>query len=532
VIADRSLYAICRAWQLQAEPGIFIAGIQREEIPVRNKLLIVHGYSDGSESFVGLQSFLKVRAGYGDDEIFFVDYTSMDDETTYHDIAAKLDRDCRKRFKGERIDVVCHSTGALVVRGWLALHNERARLRTPDGEKLPPCPVERLICFAPANFGSDLAVLGQSFLSKFRTTLFNNNSQSEDAFETGKVLLQGLEPASPFQWMLSMLDLHSEHTTYFSPDQPEERRCYPFVIAAGNSYTGLQAQLIKQRAMPGTDGTVRIPGTSLNTRKCTLDFREDASPDLYWHPEKKFAKIPFAVCMGFNHGSIIDPDTDGFSFDDGPGALALRALGVDSNEKYAQVAGEFDKAMASNYKRAEGVAQRCYQQFFFKVRDDVDSPVSDYYIDFFVMGEDGKPIADLTASFDEYIQAAFSRHSVDSSHRCLLLDCTQLEQLDKELTERKAKLMMQVNGISHSPDVKYYPQTFMVYDPEEDVEIYFLCPNTTTLVDIVLNRRQVDRMVVLKDSALRPLTFASRVPTVAEALGGRADLLPRAGDGN
>jgi hypothetical protein len=66
-----------------------------------------------------------------------------------------------------------------------------------------PCPVHRLLCFAPANFGSDLAALGQSFLAKFRTTFFNNHSHKEDFLESGKAVLQGLEPASPFQWELS-----------------------------------------------------------------------------------------------------------------------------------------------------------------------------------------------------------------------------------------------------------------------------------------------------------------------------------------
>ena len=63
-----------------------------------------------------------------------------------------------------------------------------------------PCPVHRLLCFAPANFGSDLAAMGQSFLGKFRTTFFNSHARKQDFLESGKAVLQGLEPASPFQW--------------------------------------------------------------------------------------------------------------------------------------------------------------------------------------------------------------------------------------------------------------------------------------------------------------------------------------------
>jgi pimeloyl-ACP methyl ester carboxylesterase len=486
------------------------------------KLLIVHGYSDGSKSFLGLADFFQRRAGYAKEDIYFIDYTSMDDETTYYDLADKLDSDYRRVSKGERIDVVCHSTGSLVVRAWLALHNERAFQRDP--ERLPACPIKRLLCFAPANFGSDLAVLGQSFLSKFRTTFFNEFSTSKNAFETGKVLLQGLEPASPFQWELSMYDLHGKNT-YFSETPRADRQCYPFVFAAADSYGGLQADLIKQRGMPGTDGTVRIPGTSLNTRKCTLDFPDDGPPELYWHPETKWPHIPFGVFAGFNHGSIVNPATDGFFGDHGPGPLAIRALNVNTPAEYKELAVEFDKKTVLNYQRAQGNAGKRFQQFFFKVRDDVNQAVHDFYIDFHVVGQNGKVVRDLTLKFDKLLKASFCRHSVDASHRCLLLDCSDLEKFDQDLDEANARLVLQVDGTSGLPDVTYRRQTFEVYDPKtwQEGETSFLWPNTTTLVDIVLNRQQAEGMVVLKDSEFKPIPLGP-LPNDTPLSEGRAEL--------
>ena len=252
-------------------------------------LLIVHGYSDGSTSFTALRDFFVGQGLYDRNKVFFVDYSSMDDQATFRDFASKLDADYQAQFAGKRIDVACHSTGSLVVRTWLALHLERARLR----EVSQQCPVHRLLCFAPANFGSDLATLGQSFLGKFRSTFFNSNSHRGDFMESGKEVLRGLEPASPFQWELSGYDLHGAYT-YFNPKVREEDRCYPFVFAASTGYTGLEAKLVPKRAMPGTDGTVRIAGTSLNTRLCTLDFLESGA-DLSWRDETKFSHIPFCV---------------------------------------------------------------------------------------------------------------------------------------------------------------------------------------------------------------------------------------------
>ena len=488
------------------------------------KLLIVHGYSDGSTSFTGLRDFFIQKGGYKESHTHFVDYTSMDDGTTYRDLADKLDTDYRTHFASDRVDVVCHSTGALVVRAWLVLRNERSRRRAGEKGVLLPCPVQRLICFAPANFGSDLALLGQSFLSKFRTTFFNSHSHDEDRFETGKALLQGLEPASPFQWELSMYDLHGQNT-YFSPQQRADQRCYPFVLSAGTGYTGLQAKLIKERAKPGTDGTVRIPGTGLNTRLCTLDFPDDQEAKLLWYDETKFEHIPFAIFAGFNHGSIIDPGAPGFLAEDGPGTLALQALTVNSNERYKEVYDLFKQAMESNYGRTEGDDRRCFQQFFFKLRDDVDLPVPDYYVDFHVVQRDGTPNEELTVVFDEYFKASFYRHSVDPSHRVMLVDCSKLEEFRDLLRQQGGRLMIEINGVSACPSVKYGPQRFEVYDPEKEYKISFLHPNTTTLIDLVLNRQQIERMLVIRGADSQPLKRVLVAAGEAEKFRGRAELI-------
>ena len=91
------------------------------------KMLIVHGYSDGSASFTGLRDFFIASGPYRAEDVFLVDYASMDDEATYEDFADKLDADYERLFGAarERIDVACHSTGALVVRAWLALRRGR-----------------------------------------------------------------------------------------------------------------------------------------------------------------------------------------------------------------------------------------------------------------------------------------------------------------------------------------------------------------------------------------------------------------------
>lgn len=486
------------------------------------KMLIVHGYSDGSGSFTDLGDFFVNHAGYEAEDIFYLDYASMDDEATFRDFADKLDADYQDRFKGERIDVACHSTGSLVVRAWLAMHYIRNKSRKQSLK----CPVHTLLMFAPANFGSDLARLGQSFLGKFRSTFFNSNSFKEDRLESGKRVLEGLEPASPFQWELSSVDLHGEG--YFNPKAAADERCYPFVMAAGESYGGIQGKLIKARSLPGTDGTVRISGTSLNTNKVTLSFRPSGKVQLTWHPVVKYPQIPFCVFAGYNHGSIVHPSRDmrKFKAKNGPGSLALEALRVNSMTKYRKMVTRFEESDAANFRSLPKKHQSKYQQFFFRVRDDIDLKVEDYYIDFYVLRPDETTDAKLTEQFAKKFETTFYSHSADPSYRVMMMNCTQLESFVTVLQQQRARLVFDVTAKPPLPNVTYRRGYYVVYDGTKTVhERTLIATNCTTLVDVVLNRDQGSKLAQLKDSQMRP-ALEERVLT-SDVATGRATLLKR-----
>ena len=485
------------------------------------KLLIVHGYSDGSTSFKELGDYFIKENVYARADVYYVDYASMDDQATFRDFADKLESEYRrlqkdgKIGKAERIDVACHSTGALVTRAWLVLHRERAHQLKDDD---PPCPVDRLLMFAPANFGSDLAGLGQSVLGRIRST-FNKNSRKGQYLESGHNVLQGLEPASPIQWELSAVDLHSEQT-YFKPTDDEAYSCYPFVFAAGQGYTGWETQIVKSRKKPGTDSTVRICGTSLNTRKCTVEFVPDdglvphdehekaqlSRGKLFWHPEHKFKQIPFAVFKGLNHGSVVNPRAKAFKQYVGP--LAVKVLNsVKSPGTYKSVLPEFKAASERSYSELKGAAKDKYQQFFFRVRDDVDLKVDDWFMDFSVWtptktaegATTWKRHSKLTTKFDREFESKFYQHSADTSCRALMLNCTSLESFVAELAAAKSTLILNISARSNVRGVRYRRGQFFVADgsalfPRKD-KFRFMYPNTTTLVDVILDRLQPDSML-------------------------------------
>jgi hypothetical protein len=472
------------------------------------KILILHGYSDGATSFTGLRDFFQAN-GYARENVFLLNYASMDDQSQFSDFADKLDEDYEKQFAGERIDIACHSTGSLVARLWLDLHYARQKAA---GKTKPRSPVEHLLMFAPANFGSDLAEMGQSFLGKFRSTFFNSNRKPGDFLESGKYVLQGLEPASPFQWDLSSRDLHGEG--FFNPDLGDGNVCYPFVFAAGRAYGGLQARVIKDRKKPGTDGTVRICGTSLNTRKCVVDFCQRAVNPV-WLEERKFESIAFAIFGGFNHGSIIEHTE---AFVKGPGKWALKALEVSSRVNYAKFTAESEEFTRRSYDGDP------YQQFFFRVRDDVGLPVSDFYIDFYAQLPDGSVHEKLTLEFDRAFEVEFYRHSADPSCRALLLNLVALRAYFKRLKAAKARLVFDVCAISPIKEVRYLPAFATVFEESANAdEPSFLYENTTTLVEIVLNRIATDQVLHLVNFDLKALSLPATDATTS--VSGRARLI-------
>lgn len=484
-----------------------------------NKLLIVHGYSDQSATFEGLAHFLRHQGIYRD--IRYINYDSLDDQATFQDYADRLNDIYTSEYGNERIDILCHSTGSLVVRAWLALRRQRQLRR---GTSLD-MPVERLYLFAPANFGSDLATLGQSFWNRARRFLSMGNDSDQDGdspWEVGKRILQGLEPASPEQWFLSQLDLHGgPQAGYFGV---EPNPCFAFVFAAGRVEKFLGDRIISASVKPGTDATVRICGTSLNTRKYVfrpVNSDLDTAP-LTLDVGNKAQRIPFTVFYDLNHTSIIggrlNPgqlvgEDEYLHIDQSWSPLPLfkAAQTVTTLEQYAAVAQQFaavdeqnyqnwqrDQAFAQDFSDAEDLQKYRdrYQQIFFRFGDDVDDEVSEVFIDFYVYDSGDQPHRTLTHELDEIIFQAseFYAHSVRKSHRVVLFNYDRWLQFRDQLDALNAKVILEIYAEPTSRSAYYERCRRVIYDPSwpaahQEGQMFFY-PNTTTLVEVVLNRRQ------------------------------------------
>lgn len=500
-------------------------------------LFIIPGYSDEDFSFIPLRNLLIKQGLYQQDKIKSIEYASMDDQIDFPDFAHKLDREYEKFIEGHhtntRIDILAHSTGSLVVRSWLYLRRKRQQARN---QKLD-VPVEHFFLFAPANFGSDLACIGRSSLNSARVSFMKIrdkiNAQEEsqrktlrgnqDLFETGRKVLQGLEPASPVQWQLSIGDLHCE--TYFGPNDPSGQCCYPFVFSAGSpkekKNIWRKFHFINPLYKDGTDNTIRIAGTSLNTRFLRLRSNQETS-HIEWDSElidkerkssgfRKFQDIPLAIYKEYDHCGIINGKrTDNHGTEENKPLTAerwlpfedlKRSLSVKTEGEFSEVADIFkkrtNKYIQSKCKRKKRKRNKggVYQQFFFKAIDNTGQDIDDFDIDFVVQETETKELAvDETQCIHETLNKAYEihNHSVDSSNKMLMLgNITDIESRLKELKSGKQVVMI-VKAQGPYNGITYGEAEFVIYKPDGSHlnrnDISFFHPFTTTLVEIVLDR--------------------------------------------
>jgi hypothetical protein len=194
---------------------------------------------------------------------------------------------------------------------------------------------------------------------------------------------------------------------------------------------------------------------------------------------------------------------------------------------YEQLADRFDEVATWNHERLPAERQAKFQQFFFRVQDDVDHVVEDYHIDFHVEGADGEPHEELTLRFDQDFESHITTHSTTRSHRVFMMNCTRLDEFAAELTRHGARLVLEITGVSPLPDVRYVTSRFVAFDPATPPppgQPNLLFPNTTTLINVALNRMQTERLLSIDPPAASV--------TVAEAadlpLTGRAKLIAKA----
>lgn len=430
-------------------------------------IVIVHGWSDKAQSFKKLGSFLGEQFNTTPHVINVADWLSMDDDVTFADIALAMDRAWKNAgLPGEprSVDVVVHSTGALVVRDWMTTFH------TPES-----VPIRRFLMLAPANFGSQLAHKGNSFIGRVYKGW-------KSGLQTGRKILHGLEVGSPYTWDLAQKDLFTAPARrWYGQD-----RILATVLVGNKGYTGISSIANE----PGGDGVVRISTANLNTLQLELTFAQ-GNPT----PEAKVRTSNGAIAFGVidkeNHSTIVMKDHGPSS--PHTGELIVQALKVEDADYAPDGGGKFpwqQSIEAVAPPLADGNAGM--QNTVVHLHDDLGQDITDYFFEFY------RKLKGADARFEqrfykEVLGGRVHPYEPNQAYRALYLD---IDAFQKIVTEYEVDPLYL--SVAASPEYKP-PRQLVGYKSfgEGDLGCYavsarhmpkFFSPHRTVLIRINIPR--------------------------------------------
>lgn len=385
-------------------------------MPSPNPIVIIHGWSDDFGSFRKLRDFLSANLGVPATILKLGDWISLDDDVGYADIATALERAWRAEglpTSPRSVDVVVHSTGALVVREWMT------RYHAPE-----TVPIGRFLQLAPANFGSHLAHKGRSFIGRAVKGW-------KSGFETGTRILRGLELASPYTRALADRDLFVAPTKRWYGSG----RILSTVLVGNKGYSGIQA--IANEA--GSDGTVRIGTANLQASHARVVF-----PPGPVAPQVQFRNAAgataFAIVDGDNHSDITMKDRP--SRNGVREALILGALRVRDADFIDNADGPFPWQATLDAKAgAAKTSSDRRQNTVVHLVDSFGDDVTDFFFEFWRSER-----SDRTFEQRFYKDVISHVHAFDGngSWRALNLDIGKFEALRTHSTLGFQKLLVSV----------------------------------------------------------------------------------------
>ncbi|WP_371316889.1 esterase/lipase family protein [Pseudomonas putida] len=321
-------------------------------------IVIVHGWSDDGKAFKKLASEIAKWSQEPPVQINIADWISLHNNVTYADIAVAMKRAWEKLklpTESRSVDVVTHSTGALVVREWMTRFYKHDTV-----------PILHFLMLAPANFGSPLAHKGRSFIGRAYKGWGNFTTP------TGTQILKGLELGSPYTVELAKKDLFSQEAWYGAG------RILATVLVGNVGYDGVRAIANED----GGDGTVRISTANLNC--ALLQLTLDSNQQVYkegWRLIESRGDIAFGIMDQENHSTIALKDGGPYN----PNTLGLikRALMV-SDQDFPGSNNTFswqDEIHAAD-PFVEGRSPR-YLNLVTHASDNVGHDISDYFIELY-----------------------------------------------------------------------------------------------------------------------------------------------------
>jgi hypothetical protein len=316
--------------------------------------------------------------------------------------------------------------------------------------------------------------------------------KSDKPFQTGTHILNGLELASPFAWELAMRDRFAEDRWY-GPG-----RVLATVLVGTSGYSGISGAANE----PGTDGTVRVATANLNPVYFKFDFTHEPLEDGAEAPPGKLEKpvdangaTAFARIPKENHSTVALKD--GGPRNEDTWRFIKQALRV-TDANFA----EFVKTL-DDYSRTARVAvpasdtyRHGFQDTVVRLRDDLGHPIHDFFLEVFAKTEAGNPDDRVTCQIQEDVIVKVHANDLDASRRSLHLDETALWRI----LGKARPLFVSITAMPDFHQTKTVGYRTLRYDDIGSIRLTppmlarFIQPDRTVLVDIVISRRQSEKV--------------------------------------
>ncbi|HZF10713.1 MAG TPA: phospholipase [Thermoanaerobaculia bacterium] len=353
-------------------------------MPFPQTVVFVHGWSVRNTNTYGqlperLRSeAAKLGSPIDVKHVWLGKYVSFRDEVQVADLSRGFAAAVQKELAdGERFACITHSTGGPVVRDWW----QRFYL-----DRKTACPMSHLVMLAPANFGSALAQLGKSRLSRIKTFF--------EGVEPGTGVLDWLELGSPESWELNRKWIEAPKNVV------ETSGVFPFVLTGQTIDRKLYDHVNPYTGEAGSDGVVRVAAANLNATSVRLEQElvrlekgKPVAPRLEVKrtrtaPPTAFKIVPGRAHSGSAIGIIRSVKDDGAAH---PTVEAvLRCLRVASFAEYEVLRAAFDSenAATQEVERVE-IAKRVvlpdtvyftdrYSQVIFRLQDDQGGLIGEF----------------------------------------------------------------------------------------------------------------------------------------------------------
>jgi len=302
-------------------------------------VVLVHGWSvHHTETYGGLAERLEMEnakdstLGIDVKQIWLGKYISFKDEVRVDDISHAFENAMRTEFgtvlnAGTKCIVITHSTGGPVIRNWIDKFYAKKN-------NLNACPLSHLIMLAPANFGSALAQLGKSRVSRLKSWF--------EGVEPGQGVLNWLELGSSDAWKLNK-DWVSDSEAFL-----KSGNIFPFVITGQTIDRSVYDHVNPYTGEIGSDGVVRAASANLNCNYIKLVQKSPKANDTETEFEIEgpnfSAKTPFLIVRNMAHsGDEIGVMRSVKANNDAHETLSgiLRCIKVSTKEEYKKVCEDF-----------------------------------------------------------------------------------------------------------------------------------------------------------------------------------------------